>query len=535
MAATLAAPPPPQSVDQLADHLQKLPISELKPYSNCFPELNLVDVYRSHITSILHTITGVDVNIIYPVLGWTTNLDKGDMQLAIPALRVKGKKPEALGVEWLAKWPDDDPLVGKPMHNGSFLSFYYKPGPLAAALVPMIQAQGASYGQNKAHGMKDQSDASKGKKKVIIEFSSPNIAKRFHAGHLRSTIIGGFLSSLYAGAGWDVTKINYLGDWGKQYGLLALGFDKYGKEEALVADPINHLYELYVQINKDLDAEKDAVEKLQQEGKTEEAEKVKNAGLDEQARKYFKKMTDGDAAAISQWERFRDLSIVRYKETYARLNIAFDVYAGESKVPQEAIEKSTAKLVEMGIAEESDGALIINFSKHVPGKEGKSLERPVLRKKDGTALYLTRDVSELLLRHEKYQFDKMIYVIASAQDLHLKQLFKIINLMGHQDIAAKCQHINFGLVQGMSSRRGTVKFLDDILADVGDHMHEVMKKNDEKYKQVRDAEKTADFLGISSVMVQDMTGKRYHEFLLFVIIGGKTVSNWRFQDQQLHF
>ncbi len=162
----------------------------------------------------------------------------------------------------------------------------------------------------------------------------------------------------------------------------------------------------------------------------------------------------------------------------------------------------------MGVTEISEGAVIVDFSKHVPGKAGKSLERPIIKKKDGTALYLTRDISEMLQREEKYHFDELIYVVASQQDLHLKQLFKIIELMGYKDIAAKVKHINFGMVLGMSTRKGTVKFLDDILRDVGDKMHEVMQKNQAKYEQVEDPLATADILGISSVMVQDMSGKR---------------------------
>jgi arginyl-tRNA synthetase len=354
--------------------------------------------------------------------------------------------------------------------------------------------------------LKDPEDATKGQKRIIIEFSSPNIAKPFHAGHLRSTIIGGFLSNLYEGAGWDVIRVNYLGDWGKQYGLLALGFEKYGDEKALEIDPINHLYEIYVSINKDLTAEKEEIKELEAAGK--DASHIKNEGLDEQARRYFKAMTDGEEKALAQWARFRNLSITRYKETYARLNIHFDDYSGESQVKQERMDFAAKKMAEMGVSEESEGAVIVDFTKHVPGKAGKSLERPIIKKKDGTALYLTRDISEMMQRQDKYHFDQMIYVVASQQDLHLKQLFKIIELMGYPELAAKCQHINFGLVLGMSTRKGTVKFLDDILRDVGEKMHEVMQKNEAKYEQVEDPLATADILGISSVMVQDMSGKR---------------------------
>ena len=387
------------------------------------------------------------------------------------------------------------------------MSFYFKGAPLVQAIIPTIRKLGKEFGNNRFNGLRDSKDPSKGKKRIIVEFSSPNIAKPFHAGHLRSTIIGGFLANLYEGGGWDVTRVNYLGDWGKQYGLLALGFERYGDEEALEKDPINHLFNLYVRVNKELTAEKEAIEAQKKEGK--DVAELEANSLDEQARRYFKKMTDRDEAALAQWKRFRDLSIVRYKDTYARLNIHFDSYSGESQVTEAAMEKYGNEMAEKKISKVDEGAVIVNFAELVPGKEGKRLERPIVRKKDGTALYLTRDISELLGRHEKYNFDQMIYVVASQQDLHLKQLFKIIELLGYKDIAAKCQHINFGLVLGMSTRKGTVKFLDDILRDVADKMLEVMKKNDEKFQQVADPVGVSDTLGINAVMVQDMSGKRY--------------------------
>ncbi|KAK8139483.1 hypothetical protein PG984_002863 [Apiospora sp. TS-2023a] len=496
------------SVDNLAKEFKDLPA--LDKYPNCFPDINPVDIYRSHITSILSKITGVDAKIVYPALSWTSTLDKGDIVLPIPALRVKGK-PDALGNEWLSKWPGSS-LVETPTLQGNFLSFFFKPGPLTQTLIPLALKHRKDFGTNKAVGLKDQSDPSKGQKRIIVEFSSPNIAKPFHAGHLRSTIIGGFLANLYEAAGWDVVRINYLGDWGKQYGLLALGFEKYGNEEDLTKDPINHLFQVYVKINVDIKAEQDEAEALEKDGKTEEAQKIRDEGLDEQARRYFKLMTENDEKAIAMWKRFRDLSITRYKQTYARLNIHFDDYSGESQVAESDMEEAANKMKEMGLTEEDKGAQLIDFSKHVTGKQGKSLGKVILRKKDGTALYLTRDISELLNREKKYKFDQMIYVIASQQDLHCQQFFKVVELMGHKDIAAKVQHINFGMVLGMSTRKGTVKFLDDILRDVGDFMHDVMRKNEDKYNQVENPVAVADTLGISSVMVQDMSGKRGNNY-----------------------
>ncbi|OIW32865.1 arginyl-tRNA synthetase [Coniochaeta ligniaria NRRL 30616] len=496
--------------EDLAAQVSGLSLDDIvAKYPNCHPTINPFDLYRGHLANVLHDVTGVDHKIIYPNLQWTSGLDKGDIILAAPSLRVKGKKPDELAKEWGAKFPED-PLFQPPTVTNYFISFFLKSAPLTKAVLPMIRSLGSEYGRNKFNGLRDPSDPSKGKKRIIVEFSSPNIAKPFHAGHLRSTIIGGFIANVYDAAGWDVVRINYLGDWGKQYGLLALAYEKYGDEEALKRDPINHLFELYVKMNADMSREKEEIAQEKAEGK-DVTEREANS-LDEQARRYFRKMTDGDPDAVALWKRFRELSIVRYKETYARLNIHFDEYSGESQVSETAMEKIAKEMAEKKISTESEGAMIVNFAELIPGKEGKRLERPIVRKKDGTALYLTRDISELLNRHEKYHFDKMIYVVASAQDLHLKQLFKIIELLGYNDIAAKCQHINFGLVLGMSTRKGTVKFLDDILRDVADKMHDVMKKNDDKYSQVENPEATADILGISSVMVQDMSGKRINNY-----------------------
>lgn len=386
------------------------------------------------------------------------------------------------------------------------MTFNLKPTPLVTSVLSTIRKAGRGFGSNPQLGLRDPKDPSQGKKHMIVEFSSPNIAKPFHAGHLRSTIIGGFLANLYEAAGWKVTRINYLGDWGKQYGLLALGYERYGDEEALNKDPINHLFQLYVRINSEMSAEKEEIEKKKQAG--EDTTDLEANSLDEQARQYFVKMTKGDPDALAMWKRFRDLSITRYEATYARLNIHFDSYSGESQVSEDEMQAVGKEMEEKGICKEDKGAMLVDFQALVPGKEGKRLEKPLVRKRDGTALYLTRDISELLNRHEKYKFDRMIYVVASAQDLHLRQLFKIIELLGHKDIAAKCEHVNFGLVLGMSTRKGTVKFLDDILRDVADKMHETMRKNEDKYKQVENPEATADVLGISSVMVQDMSGKR---------------------------
>ena len=480
---------------------------------------NPVDLYRHSISEALAPITGKPANEILERLAWTQTFDKGDLGLPVPALRIQGKKPGELATELAAKFPESE-LVGKPVANGTFVQFYFKPLPLAKLVIPSILKNKSRFGTNDKLGLKDVSDPSS-KKTIIVEFSSPNIAKPFHAGHLRSTIIGGFLANLYEAAGWKVLRINYLGDWGRQFGLLANAFEMYGSEEKLERDPIGHLFDIYVEINKVSKPEEDEIKELKEELKQAEEQRrdttdyekrianLEAKSVNEKARQYFKKLESGDEDALATWTRFRDLSIAKYNKTYARLNIQFDTYSGESQVEKSRMERAVAQLEASGLSENSKGAIIVDLTKS-KDKNTKKLGKALVKKTDGSSLYKTLNIFEALKRHEMYHFDKMLYVVSSQQDMHLAQLFKILELMGNNEVSEKCQHVNFGMVQGMSTRRGTVKFLDDILRDVGEKMHEVMKINGKKYEQVINPEQTADTLGITAVMVQDMKGKRYN-------------------------
>ncbi|EOD50366.1 putative arginyl-trna synthetase protein [Neofusicoccum parvum UCRNP2] len=517
MAQALAHAP---SVDELAATLKNFGLAEVPKAPNTHPELNPFDIYRSHITELLSQASGVDPKIIYPTLQWTQSLEKGDLTLAVPALRLKGKKPDELAKEIAEKFPES-PLVEKPTVLGTFLQFFFKPAPLNNLVIPSILKSGNAFGLNPTFGLKDPADPSKGRKKIIIEFSSPNIAKPFGYAHLRSTIIGGFLAKLYESAGWEVIRMNYLGDWGRQYGILAVGYGKFGDEAKLKADPIKHLVEVYQQMTKiqkeedeQIKKKQDAIAELKKQGKEDEAAKAQpevdelvKKSVSQQARDYFKRMEEGDKEAMEFWKWCRDVSIEALEKSYARLNVHYDVYSGESQVKEESMEAAAKLLESSGTSENSEGAVIVDLTKH-----SKKLGKALVKKKDGTSLYLTRDIGAAVERYNTYSFDKMIYVVATQQDLHLAQLFKIIELMGRKDIADKCQHINFGMVNKMSTRLGTAKALDEVLNIVGEKMHEVMKSNQAKYEQVADPEKTADVLGISAVMVQDMKGKRINNY-----------------------
>ena len=478
---------------------------------------NTVDFYRTVISHTLSPIAEKPASDIFERLSFTQTVDKGDLALAVPALRIQGKKPADLALEFAEKYPESE-YVQKPIANGPFLQFHFQPKHLTSLVIHSILGKRAKYGFDETSGLRNPDDPSS-LKTIIVEFSSPNIAKPFHAGHLRSTIIGGFLANLYERSGWKVIRVNYLGDWGRQYGLLANAFEMYGSEASLQKDPIGHLFDIYVQISKVSAPEEAQIKEKKDELKVAEEQKkdtaaleaeikqLESASVNEKARQYFKRLEGGDQDAYKTWKRFRDLSVEKYEKTYARLNIHYDWYSGESQVEKERMERAVDQLASSGLSEESKGAVIVDLSKS-KDKNVKKLGKALVKKSDGSSLYLTRDIGEIMKRYDMYHFDKMIYVVASQQDMHLAQLFKIVELMGEKEVSDRCQHINFGMVIGMSTRRGTVKFLDDILRDVGDHMHEVMKRNEKKYVQVEDPVQTADLLGISAVMVQDMKGKR---------------------------
>mmetsp|Transcript_1739 Transcript_1739/g.2426 ORF Transcript_1739/g.2426 Transcript_1739/m.2426 type:complete len:609 (-) Transcript_1739:38-1864(-) len=366
---------------------------------------------------------------------------------------------------------------------GQFLVFTISPIALLKATLESVFEKRTNFGAT---------DQGKGQK-VVVEFSSPNIAKPFHAGHLRSTIIGNFLVKLHQKLGFETVAINYLGDWGKQYGLLAVAFEMFGDEEKLQANPIEHLYEIYVKVNQHAGKPDD-------DGNTsDEYKKIHDA-----ARKHFALMEQGDADALALWKKFRDLSIAKYKETYDRLGVHFDEYSGESFYSIQKLQAVLKSINEAKLAKEDEGALIVDLKKHKCGVV------PV-QKSDGTALYITRDIAAAIDRAERIKFDKMIYVVASPQNLHFRQFFKILELLGY-DWVKKCKHVNFGLVNGMSTRNGTAVFLDDILEEAKSSNLELMKENPEKLALVKDPETTASVLGASAVFIQDMRAKRIKSY-----------------------
>lgn len=276
-----------------------------------------------------------------------------------------------------------DAIVSEISTGHGAINFKINRELLAKAVVQQVSEDGPAY------GFRSELLSGLPKGKTIVEFSSPNIAKRFHVGHLRSTIIGNFIANLKEALGCQVTRLNYLGDWGMQFGLLGAGFQIFGHEEKLKANPLQHLFDIYVQVNK----------------ASEEDENIKNA-----SHEFLRKLEAGDSQALVVWQRFRDFSIDEYIRTYKRLGVHFDEFSGESFYKQKS-QDVLQLLRNKGLLRTSaKGTGVVDLS-----GQGDLSSHATLVRSDGTSLYITRDLAAAIDRKSKYDFDTMIYVIKASK------------------------------------------------------------------------------------------------------------------------
>ncbi|XP_033104355.1 probable arginine--tRNA ligase, mitochondrial [Anneissia japonica] len=318
------------------------------------------------------------------------------------------------------------------------------------------------------------------KKEVVIEYSSPNIAKPFHAGHLRSTVIGHFLRNLHSLLGHHVTSINYLGDWGVQFGILAAGLKSLNKSSSSLST--RELFDVYVKANQEAE--------LNSEFKT-------------QAREIFKDMEDGDDSILHTWQKIRDQSINEYSHTYKRLGIHFDEYSGESMYTRSAQELINHLHQEKILQKAVNGTDIIDLSPNSTVTNYATLTRS-----DGTSMYITRDLAAAIDRFKRYQFDNMYYVVDKSQTDHFSKLFQTISKIGY-DWSNRCKHVSFGRVLGMSTRKGNVVFLEDIIEEAKAKMLENMRasKTTKSFDSIDEEENVAETLGLSAIIVQDLKAR----------------------------
>lgn len=326
----------------------------------------------------------------------------------------------------------------------------------------------------------DFGSSAEGKGKTIcIDYSSPNVAKNFHVGHLRTTIIGNSLYKIYSKLGYHVERINHLGDWGTQFGKLIVAYKKWGSKKEVEKNGIAELMKIYVKFHEE--AEKDDT-------------------LNDQAREWFAKMEQGNEEALEIWQWFKDISLIEYKRIYKLLGMDFDHFTGESfyrDKTQDVVDKLNAK----NLLVESEGANIVPLDEY-------NMAPCLITKKDGSSIYATRDLAALLYRKNTYHFDKCIYVTGLEQKLHFAQVFKVIELMGY-DWKEQLVHVPYGLVSmeggKLSTRNGNVIYAEEILHESISKIREIIE---EKNPNLPDKETVSRQVGIGAILFNDLYNQR---------------------------
>lgn len=319
-------------------------------------------------------------------------------------------------------------------------------------------------------------------KNVIVEFSSPNIAKAFHMGHLRTTVIGNALRNIYDFLGYNTIAINHLGDYGTQFGMLITAYKKWGDEKAVKENPIPELMRLYVRINQ---------------------ESEEDQSLRDESREWFRKLENQDPEAVELWSFFREVSLLEFNRVYKMLGIDFDSYAGEAFY-SDKMQNIIDELDDKQMLVESNNAQIVDLEEY-------DMTPMLIKKSDGSTLYATRDLAAAQYRWDTYKFDKNIYVVGSQQILHFRQLFKVLELMG-KEWSKDCIHIPFGMVSlpegAMSTRRGNVVHLEDVLLTSIEKTKEIIKD-----RNIEDKEELAAQIGIGAVIFQELFNDRNKDYV----------------------
>ncbi|WP_261806892.1 arginine--tRNA ligase [Lapidilactobacillus luobeiensis] len=381
------------------------------------------------------------------------------------------RAPQQIAQELVTKI--DGTAFEKVVATGAYVNFFLNKPAFAAATLTTILAEGTAYGDS------DQGQQAN----IPIDMSSPNIAKPMSMGHLRSTVIGNSLAKIYHKLGYQPIKINYLGDWGTQFGKLIVAYHKWGSEAEIKADPIGNLLKYYVHFHE---------------------EALKDPELDDEGRAWFKKLEDGDPEATHLWEWFRGLSLAEFKKIYDRLGIDFDSFNGEAYY-NDKMDPVVADLQQKGLLQESQGAQIVDLT-------AEGLTPALIKRSDGATLYITRDLAAAIDRYQKYHFAKSLYVVGAEQTEHFKQLKAVLKQMGY-DWADQIIHVPFGLItkdgKKLSTRKGNVVLLDQVLDEaVSLAQAQIAAKNPE----LHDAATVAHQVGVGAVIFHDLKNDRLDSF-----------------------
>ena len=413
-------------------------------------------------------IDSLDQDAILNLLEQPKTSDLGD--IAFPAFslaKVERKAPQAIAADIAEKI--DQSAFEKVVATGPYVNFFLDKSKISDQVIKSVIEAGADYGQqDEGHGQN-----------ITIDLSSPNIAKPFSVGHLRSTVIGDALSNIFRKMGYNTIKINHLGDWGKQFGLLMVAYKKWGSKEAVEANPIDELLKLYVRINAEIENDPE---------------------LDEEGRLWFKKLEDGDPEATELWQWFRDESLVEFNRIYKLLGVEFDSLNGEAFY-NDKMDEAVQILEDKGLLKESKGASIVEL-------DDVNLPPAMIKKSDGATLYITRDIATAIYRARTYNFVKNIYAVGQEQSNHFRQLKAVLKKMGF-DWSDDMIHVDFGLVtknrQKLSTRKGNIILLEPTLQEA---ISRAKAQIEEKNPELENKEEVAHAVGVGAVKFYDLKTDR---------------------------
>lgn len=401
------------------------------------------------------------------------NKDMGDFAFPCFKLAKVFRKAPNMIADELSEKIEAKGVISNVTPLGGYINFFVNKSQLAETVIKDVLTKKEKYGH---------SDLGKDKT-IVIDFSSPNIAKPFHIGHIRTTVIGNALYKIYDSQGYNTVRINHLGDYGTQFGKLIVAFKLWGNKEAVEANPIPELLKLYIQFH-------------------DEAEK--HPEMEDEARAWFTKLENGDKEAKELWQWFRDESLKEFARVYDLLDIEFDSYNGESFY-SDKMDRVIDIIKDKGLLQESQGTNIVDLEEY-------NMPPALITKNDGSTLYMTRDLAAALYRKENYDFEKCIYVVGSQQSLHFQQLFKVLELVGFE-WAKDMVHVPFGMValeEGtMSTRKGRVVFLEDVLKQAIEKTKETMLA---KNPNALNVDEIAKQVGVGAVVFQELSNSRIKDY-----------------------
>ncbi|NDO46281.1 arginine--tRNA ligase [Clostridium sp. MD294] len=425
--------------------------------------------FKLEIAYLLEQVTGVQQQEIVNAIETPPNKDMGDFAYPCFKLAKQFKKAPALIAQELSEKIVKPDFIQEIKIQNAYINFFVSKDVYVKEVLEKVLCQNEKYGN---------STLGEGKT-IVIDYSSPNIAKPFHVGHLRSTVIGNALYQIFETLGYHCEGVNHLGDWGTQFGKLIVAYQKWGCKEAVEQYGIQELMRIYVKFH-------------------DEAEK--DAALEEEARSWFVKMQNGEEEALSLWKWFYNISIKEFNRVYDMLGVHFDAYTGESFY-NDKMAAVVEELKQKNLLQQSEGAMIVDL-------EEEKMTPCLIIRKDGGTLYATRDITAALYRKNTYHFDKCIYLTALDQNLHFSQWFTVIKKMGY-DWWKDLIHVPFGLVSldsgKLSTRHGNVVLMEELLNQA---ISETQKIIEQKNPDLPNKKEVAEQVGIGAVIFNDLYNSR---------------------------